>query len=164
MPHPSTGASASTTATKTWASPSPRTTCCDRCRPTYRAGGEVMPDPDRAGAIGATMFDLPGSEDHTVTSCCRKTKPTGAVASAGAHQEPRRTVNYLGMVTAGPFAEPDSLRADSHMLVTVAARGGNYLPPYHGRVQVVDSRRGNGATARWPRRDCGRCPTARWSR
>src|SRR5262249_35008622 len=42
----------------------------------------------------------------------------------------------LGIVTAGPFAEPDSLRGYSHMLITVATRGGIYLPPYHGRVQV----------------------------
>ena len=41
------------------------------------------------------------------------------------------------MVTAGPFAEPDSLRGDSHMLVTLATRGGQYQPPYHGRVQVT---------------------------
>src|SRR5205085_8210203 len=41
------------------------------------------------------------------------------------------------MVTAGPFAEPDSLRADSHLLVTVTAQGGLFLPPYHGRVQVT---------------------------
>jgi hypothetical protein len=41
------------------------------------------------------------------------------------------------MVTAGPFAEPDSLRGDSHMLVTVATRGGTYEPPYHCRVQVT---------------------------
>src|SRR5262245_3492624 len=32
-----------------------------------RAGGELVPDPDRAGCIGATMFDLPGSEDHSIT-------------------------------------------------------------------------------------------------
>jgi DNA helicase HerA-like ATPase len=44
---------------------------------------------------------------------------------------------YLGVVTAGPFAEPDSLRGDSAVLVAVATRGGDYLPPYHGRVQVT---------------------------
>ena len=49
----------------------------------------------------------------------------------------RDGLKYLGMVTAGPFAEPDSLRADSHLLVTVTARGGIYLPPYHGRLQVA---------------------------
>src|SRR5438477_10965711 len=33
----------------------------------HRAGGELAVDPDREGAIGATMFDLPGSEDDSVT-------------------------------------------------------------------------------------------------
>ena len=27
------------------------------------AGGELPDEPDRAGSIGSTMFDLPGSED-----------------------------------------------------------------------------------------------------
>ena len=27
------------------------------------------------------------------------------------------------LITAGPFAEPESLRGDSHMLVTISARG-----------------------------------------
>jgi DNA helicase HerA-like ATPase len=45
--------------------------------------------------------------------------------------------NYLGIVTAGPFSEPDSLRGDSTLLVTATARGGSYQPPYHGRVQVT---------------------------
>jgi hypothetical protein len=31
------------------------------------AGGEIPPDPELAGSIGTTMFDLPGSEDNTVT-------------------------------------------------------------------------------------------------
>ena len=44
---------------------------------------------------------------------------------------------FLGVVTAGPFAEPDGLRGDSAMLQAVATHGGDYLPPYHGRVQVT---------------------------
>src|SRR5207253_3024868 len=40
-------------------------------------------------------------------------------------------------VTAGPFAEPDSVRGDSPMLVTVATRGGLYQPSYHGRIHVA---------------------------
>lgn len=103
-----------------------------------QAGGEVPPDPNRANAIGATMFDLPGSEDNSVTVL---------LPQQGAQLAPSQTLvrirslgdgrRYLGMVTAGPFAEPDSLRADSQLLVTVTARGGIYLPPYHGRVQVT---------------------------
>lgn len=100
------------------------------------SGGELLPDADRDGAIGATMFDLPNSEDHSVTVLLPQptlqTAPSQALVRINS-QDGRK---YLGIVTAGPFAEPDSLRGDSHMLVTVATRGGIYLPPYHGRVQV----------------------------
>ena len=40
-------------------------------------------------------------------------------------------------MTAGPFAEPDGLRADSDILKAVATHRGDYLPPFHGRVQVT---------------------------
>jgi DNA helicase HerA-like ATPase len=102
-----------------------------------RAGGELPPDPDRMGAIGATMFDLPGSTDNTVTVLLPQDQIRKAASQALVRIRSRDGLKYLGMVTAGPFAEPDSLRADSHLLVTVTARGGIYLPPYHGRVQVA---------------------------
>jgi uncharacterized protein len=101
------------------------------------AGGELALDPIYEGAVGATMFDLPNSEDGTLTVL---------LSSANIQRAPSQSLvrvtsvdgkHYLGMVTQGPFAEPDSLRGDSHMLVTVATRGGIYLPPYHGRVQVT---------------------------
>ena len=103
-----------------------------------RAGGELPPDPGREGAIGATMFDLPGSADHSVSVLLPRDYAQQAPSQSLVRIESQgdgRT--YLGMVTAGPFAEPDTLRADSHLLVTVTARGGLYLPPYHGRVQVA---------------------------
>ena|SRR6185437_13685285 len=31
------------------------------------AGGAMPPDPELAGAVGCTMFDLPGSEDLSLT-------------------------------------------------------------------------------------------------
>ncbi len=31
------------------------------------AGGEIPREPELEGSIGTTMFDLPGSEDNTVT-------------------------------------------------------------------------------------------------
>lgn len=103
------------------------------------AGGEPADDPEMNGTIGATMFDLPGSEDNTVTVLLPQANAQRAPSQALVRIKSRRQGDgrrYLGMVTAGPFAEPDSLRADSHLLVTVAAHGGLYLPPYHGRVQV----------------------------
>jgi hypothetical protein len=102
-----------------------------------RAGGEMAPEPDRAGAIGATMFDLPGSTDHTVAALLPQNLLHKAPSQALVRIKSRDGRKYLAMVTAGPFAEPDSLRGDSHILVNVTARGGVYLPPYHGRVQLA---------------------------
>jgi hypothetical protein len=102
-----------------------------------RAGGEMAPDPDRIGAIGATMFDLPGSTDHTLTVLLPQKLLHKAPSQALVRIKSRDDRRYLAIVTAGPFAEPDSLRGDSHILVNVTARGGVYLPPYHGRVQIA---------------------------
>ncbi len=100
------------------------------------AGGELVPDPDREGSIGATMFDLPGSEDDSVTVLLPREHAQKAPSQSLVRIKSRDGRTYLGIVAAGPFAEPDTLRADSHLLVTVTARGGIYLPPYHGRVKV----------------------------
>jgi DNA helicase HerA-like ATPase len=100
------------------------------------SGGELQPDPEREGSIGATMFDLPNSEDETLTVLLPKENLQRAPSQALLRIKSLDKRSYLGIVAAGPFAEPDSLRGDSHMLVTVATRGGIYLPPYHGRVQV----------------------------
>jgi DNA helicase HerA-like ATPase len=102
-----------------------------------RAGGELPPDPDRLGAIGATMFDLPGSTDHTITVLLPQDHVHAAPSQALVRIKSRDGRKYLGIVTAGPFAEPDSLRADSPLLVNVTAHGGIYLPPFHGRLQVA---------------------------
>jgi len=104
------------------------------------AGGEIPPDPELVESIGTTMFDLPGSQDNTVTVILPKESAQLAASQALVQIKSRKKGDgrtYIGMVTAGPFAEPDSLRGDSHMLVTVATRGGTYQPPYHGRVQVT---------------------------
>jgi DNA helicase HerA-like ATPase len=104
------------------------------------SGGENQPDPAMDGAIGATMFDQPGSEDGSVTVLLPKNKLQLAPSQSLVRIKSRRTGDgrsYLGIVTAGPFVEPDSLRADSHLLVTVTTKGGVYLPPHHGRIQVM---------------------------
>jgi DNA helicase HerA-like ATPase len=101
-------------------------------------GERAKLDPELQAAIGATMFDLPGSEDNTVTVLLRREHlqqaPAGSLLRIVSRADGRR---YLGVVSAGPFAQPDSLRADAPVLVTVATRGGDYLPQYHGRVQVT---------------------------
>lgn len=89
------------------------------------------------GSVGRTMFDTPGAKDNTITVLL----PTNAVQQVPAqslvriasHPDGRR---YLGIVVAGPFAEPDGLRADAPAIVTTAVRGAIFMPRYHGRVQV----------------------------
>ena len=104
------------------------------------AGGEIASDPFLEGAFGTTMFDLPGSEDNTITVLLSQQNTHSLASQALVRIKSRASDDikkYLGIVSAGPFAEPDSLRGDSHMLVTVATRGGRYEPPFHGRVQVT---------------------------
>src|ERR1700709_913629 len=105
---------------------------------TAKAGGPITPHPDDIGAVGKTLFDLPGSTDLSVTVVVPKDRlhaaPAQSLVRIASRPDGR---NYLGVVTAGPFAEPDGLRGDSPMLTAVATHGGDYLPPYHGRVQVT---------------------------
>jgi DNA helicase HerA-like ATPase len=103
-------------------------------------GKQVLPDPAREGSVGSTMFDLPGSQDTTVTVLLPQDKAREAPSQSLVRIKSRTGGDgktYLGMVTAGPFIEPDTLRADSHLLVTVTTQGGVFLPPAHGRIQVT---------------------------
>ena len=102
------------------------------------AGGPVRPDPLDAGAVGRTMFDLPGSTDLTVTVLLPNEHLHRAPAQSLVRVACKRSgKRYLGVVTAGPFAEPDGLKGDSQLLQAVSIHGGGYLPPFHGRVQVT---------------------------
>jgi len=100
------------------------------------AGGLATPDPDREGAAGFTMFDSPGSEDNSVTVLLADAQIVDVPSQSLVRIKSKDGRRYLGTVVAGPFAEPDGLRADSNILVTTVTRGGIFVPPYHGRVQV----------------------------
>jgi DNA helicase HerA-like ATPase len=94
--------------------------------------------PVRHGTIGKTMFDLPGSEDLSVTVLLNQQRvqlaPSQSLVRITSQPDGRK---YLGVISAGPFVEPDSLRADSPVLLAVATQGGEYMPRCHGRVQVT---------------------------
>jgi DNA helicase HerA-like ATPase len=89
------------------------------------------------GTVGRTMFDTSGAEDGSVTVLLPKEEiekvPTQALLRIHSQQDKR---TYLGIVVAGPFAEPDGLRADANVIVTTTVRGGIFMPRYHGRVQL----------------------------
>jgi hypothetical protein len=99
--------------------------------------GATLPGDDLAGVVGRTMFDSGQSEDGSVTVLLPKDEiakvPTQALVRIRSEQDGR---SYLGIVVAGPFAEPDGLRADANVIVTTSVRGGIFMPRYHGRVQV----------------------------
>src|SRR5437588_3154744 len=101
--------------------------------------GEPYEPPEYSGAIGRTMFDLPNSEDNTLTVLLPKENVHEAPSQAlvrilSVRDDDHRS--YLGMVVQGPFAEPDGLRGDAPIIITTAVRGGIFMPRYHGRVQV----------------------------
>ncbi|MEA2407720.1 MAG: hypothetical protein QOE69_1839 [Thermoleophilaceae bacterium] len=114
------------------------------------AGPEWEPDPRDADAVGRTMFDTPGSHDNTLTVLLPKDSLNRVPAQSLVRIESRddeRT--YLAIVTAGPFAEPDGLRADAPTIVTTTVRGATaFMPRYHGRVsvEILGERRGYALT------------------
>jgi DNA helicase HerA-like ATPase len=89
------------------------------------------------GSVGRTMFDTPGAKDNSLTVLlpfdCVQQVPAQSLVRIVSQPDERE---YLGIVVAGPFAEPDGLRADAPALVTTAVQGATFVPRYHGRVQV----------------------------
>ena len=102
-----------------------------------QAGGAWSEPPEYRDAMGRTMFDLPSSEDNTITILLPKDDipkaPSQALVRIRSVTDNR---TYLGIVVKGPFAEPDGLRGDAPIMITTAVRGGIFMPRYHGRVQV----------------------------
>ena len=99
------------------------------------------------GTIGWTMFDTPTARDDMVVALLPRDN-IGKVPNRGLvrieSREDRRT--YLGIVQEGPFAEPDGLRGDAPLIVTVQARSGQMLmPQFHGRIhiEIMGQRSGN---------------------
>ena len=89
------------------------------------------------GSIGRTMFDTPGATDNTVTVLLPRDSihlvPSQSLLRISSYPDGRQ---YLGIVVAGPFAEPDGLRGDAPAIVTTAVMGATFVPRFHGRVQV----------------------------
>jgi DNA helicase HerA-like ATPase len=98
-----------------------------------RKSPPIKADP---AVIGRTTFDTPGSEDLTLTVLLSEERVQVAPSQSLVRIISKEKRKYLGVVEAGPFAEPDSLRADSPILTAVATQQADYVPRYHGRLQV----------------------------
>ncbi len=103
-------------------------------------GGEEAEPPEYQGAIGRTMFDVPSSQDNTLTVLLPRENvhdaPSQALVRIQSVRNNEDNRSYLGIVVQGPFAEPDGLRGDAPIMITTAVRGGIFMPRYHGRIQV----------------------------
>jgi len=105
-------------------------------------GGEWTSDRNCEGATGMTMFDLPNSQDNLISVLL----PTNNIKNIGAHSiveiRSRSKENggdgkiYRGIVVAGPFHDPDGIRADAPILISTTINGAIFLPNFHGRVLV----------------------------
>jgi DNA helicase HerA-like ATPase len=100
------------------------------------AGGELKQPPEYQGSLGRTMFDMPSSDDGTITVLLPRLHLEDLPRQSLVRVKSTDKRAYLGVVVRGPFAEPDGLRGDSPMLVSVAVNGALMTPKYHGRLQV----------------------------
>src|SRR3712207_7535637 len=100
-------------------------------RDIEQAGGEWSEPAEYEGAVGRTMFDLPTSEDNTVTVLLPRDEITKVPSQSlvRVRSVPDDRI-YLGIVVKGPFAEPDGLRGDAPIVITTAVRGGIFMPRY----------------------------------
>ncbi len=102
-----------------------------------QAGGEFVMPAEYIGSIGRTMFDLPTSDDGTITMILPRETidaiPSQALVRIRSVLDKR---SYLGAVVKGPFAEPDGMRADSTPMIVSATHGGLLMPKYHGRAGI----------------------------
>jgi len=107
-----------------------------------RNGGEWAEDPNCKGADGMTMFDVPGSQDNLITVLLPKKNIRNICAHSLIEIRSRTKENggdgrvYRGIVVAGPFHEPDGIRADSPMMITTTINGAIFMPNFHGKVQI----------------------------
>jgi uncharacterized protein len=110
-------------------------------RAAEEVGGPYEPLPAIEGAVAFTHFDTPSSDAGSVVVLAAREnldqlplQSLVRIKSLTDSNELDRT--FLGVVVAGPFAEPDGLRADSPIVIATTIRGRIFLPRYHGRAQV----------------------------
>jgi len=110
-------------------------------------GGSFKEPPEYTGSIGRTTFDDRSSDDGTITVVLPPDNidvtPSQSLLKILSMPDRRE---YVASVTAGPFCEPDGMRADAPALIASAVHGAMAMPRHHGRVQatIIGQRFGQG--------------------
>jgi uncharacterized protein len=116
-------------------------------RDAENGGGSFREPPEYVGAIGRTTFDDRSSADGTITVVLPPDNidvtPSQSLLKVLSMPDRRE---YVASVTAGPFCEPDGMRADAPALIASAVNGAMAMPRHHGRVQatIIGQRFGHG--------------------
>ncbi|MBV8593228.1 MAG: ATP-binding protein [Caulobacteraceae bacterium] len=131
-------------------SPSPATARESLARDAAANGGAYEEPEEYRGSVGRTTFDDRSSADGTVTVVLPPENvdvvPSQSLLKIRSVADRRE---YIATVTAGPFCEPDGLRADAPALIASAVNRAMMMPRHHGRVQatIIGQRIGSGLTA-----------------
>lgn len=117
------------------------------------------------GSIARTMFDKPGAEDGTVVALIPEVNIAHVCRESYVRIpsiDPRsgtQEAEYIGVISSGPFAEPDALSATAPTLVVAAAHGAVFTPGYHGIAEIeVFGEQVEGQTIPPLRRPCPNSP------
>jgi len=100
------------------------------------AGGEFAEPEAYQGSVARTMFDTPQSKDNSLTVVIPADNINKLPTQSLVRVKSCDGRSYLGVIVEGPFAEPDGMRGDSSIVVTVTVAGSIFMPRFHGRVQV----------------------------
>lgn len=107
-------------------------------RDAAEGGGSFKVPPEHEGAVGRTTFDDRSSEDGTITVVLPPDSiditPSQGLLKITSLPDRKE---YVATVTAGPFCEPDGMRADAPALIASAVNGVMAMPRHHGRVQAT---------------------------
>ncbi len=104
-------------------------------------GGSHQIPEDELDAIGRSMFDTQASKDNQIVVLTTPDNIEHIPSQALLYIRSKKKSgewdrDYIGIVTQGPFSEPDGLKADSPIMVSANVRGGILMPNYHGRANV----------------------------
>lgn len=102
-----------------------------------RHGGAYEEPVEYRSSIGRTTFDDRSSVDRDVLIVLPPENvdlvPSQSLIRIHSMPDHRE---YIATVTAGPFNEPDGLRADAPALISSAVNGAITMPRHHGRVRA----------------------------
>lgn len=107
-------------------------------RDAEEGGGPFQEPPEYEGSIGRTTFDDRSSSDGTVTIILppENIDDTPSQSLLKIISMPDRR-EYVASLTAGPFCEPDGMRADAPALIASVVHRAMAMPRHHGRAQAT---------------------------